>query len=133
MLVEIIYWENTAAFHKLPDTTQYFDKIWTDRIVFSAREEGAHPFERAALVVNGRRLTTVQLRDAILLVNQLGVENEHLKKDLNATTVATTITTAGHPTSTPPLLPTSLLPPPPRIMTTPWSSLSKSKMQSNWR
>ena len=85
--VELILWENNPRLQTWDETTKYFDKLWVDRSAFSAREECAPTFESAGSVVDrrrpfpdGRRLTVSQLRDALLLLNQLEVENKEIKE-----------------------------------------------------
>ena len=73
-----------------------------DRTAFSAREEGARLFESAASLVNSRRLTAAEERHALLLLDQIEVENKNLKEELDATTVATRIFTPVPPTKTSP-------------------------------
>ena len=67
--MKMIHGGNTAALHGWWETTQYFDKLWTDRTAVSARGEGLRPFKSAALLVDGRRLSAAQSRDALLLLD----------------------------------------------------------------
>ena len=99
--IKLLAWDNTRSLQTWPETTNFFSKIWVDRMAYRRQQEGERPFDSALALsprtrpggtVDGLSSSQRTMRDEEMETLAAALDRAHdevatLQDELDASTV----------------------------------------------